>query len=85
MDPEKLLAQFPQLSDDDLAAYVEITRRILSDPAARGRAMAEVLTRARTARGKQAAGQGLDGDESLALRYLNAVEKMQGRTRSGGG
>jgi hypothetical protein len=42
--------------------------------------MADLLSRARAAREKQAAGGSLTGDEAQALRYLVAVEKMQGRT-----
>jgi hypothetical protein len=79
VDPERLKAQFPELSGEDLAAYADVTRRVLADPAAKGRIMREVLDLARAAREKQAGGQGLSAAESLALRYLAAVEKMQRR------
>jgi hypothetical protein len=83
VDPERLRKQFPELNNEDLQAYVNVTRQVLADPAGRGRAMAALLGQARAAREKQAAGTSLEPGEALALRYLNAVEKMQGRTRSG--
>ena len=54
--------------------------RVLADPAAKSRIVPEVLSLARTAREKQAGGRALTGAESLALRYLDAVEKMQRST-----
>lgn len=80
MDPERLRAQFPELSADDLEAYVAITGRVLRDPEAKARVMREVMDSARAAREKEAAGRPLAGGESLALRYLRAVEKMQHST-----
>jgi hypothetical protein len=82
VDPERLRKQFPELSPEDLEAYVEVTRTVLSEGPARGRAMASLLGQARAAREKQAAGGTLEAREALALRYLVAVEKMQGRTSS---
>jgi hypothetical protein len=79
VDPERLRRQFPSLTDDDLAAYVEVTGTVLADPQARGKQMAALLARARAAREKAAAGHDLTPEEGLALRYLGAVEKMQGR------
>jgi hypothetical protein len=73
--PERLRARFPELDDGDLDAYVQVTQRVLADPHNRGRIMAAILAEGRRARGK-AAGT-LTPDESLALRYLNAVAKMQ--------
>ena len=77
VDPERLRRQFPDLTEDDVAAYVEVTRRILAegDPSARARTTREVLARARSAR---EAGARDDADR-LALRYLSAVETMQGK------
>lgn len=80
VDPERLRAQFPDLSEADVEAYVAVTRRVLSDPAAKARVMREVMESARTAREKEATGGPLTRDESLALRYLQAVEKMQEST-----
>jgi hypothetical protein len=82
VDPERLRAQFPALSDDDLDAYVTVTRRVLADPLKKGRAMREIMTTAEQARAKQASGAALSSEESLALRYLAAVRKMQGRIGS---
>ena len=76
VDPERLRARFPALNDDDLDAYVRVTRQILADPRNRGRAMAAILARARGARDKSP--ETLAPEESLAVRYLQAVEKMQG-------
>lgn len=79
VDPARLRKQFPQLSDDDIAAYEKVTRRILESkgPAERGRVTREILETARSARKKAATGAALTDAESLALRYLGAVEKMQ--------
>ena len=76
VDPERLRARFPALDERDLAAYVEVTQRVLADPAHKGRRMAEVLAEGRKARTKPP--HTLTEEESLALRYLTAVEKMQG-------
>jgi hypothetical protein len=81
VDPERLRRQFPALTDDDLAAYVEVTRRILSVAGAGDRAKLtrDVLARGRGAREQP---QARAPEDLLALRYLQAVEKMQGRTSS---
>ena len=78
VDPERLRARFPDLTDEDLEAYTTVTRRVLRDPASKARSMLEVMARARSAREKQAGGGPLTRDEALALSYLRAVEKMQG-------
>jgi hypothetical protein len=74
---ERLRRQFPALTDEDLEAYVAVTRRILSarDSADRARITRETLARGRAAR----AAEPRDDDERLAVRYVVAVEKMQGR------
>jgi hypothetical protein len=79
--PERLRRQFPGLTDDDLQAYEEVTRRILAapGPADRARLTREVLARGRQAR-EAGEGRAPHGDDALFLRYLQAVEKMQGRT-----
>jgi len=84
VDPERLRSRFPGLSPGDLEAYAAVTRRVLEDPVAKGRVMREVMTLARGAREKEAAGASLSRDESLALRFLRAVEKMQRSVRVGG-
>jgi hypothetical protein len=77
VDVERLRRQFPGLTAEDLEAYVAVTRRILSarDPADRARITRETLARGRAARDRAAG----DDDDRLALRYLTAVAKMQGR------
>ena len=82
VDPARLRKQFPDLTDADLAAFEEVTRRILSEarPDARAKVTREVVTRGRKARARAATGETLSDEESLAARYLAAVEKMQGRT-----
>jgi hypothetical protein len=80
VDPEQLRARFPDLSESDVEAYVAVTRRVLRDPATKARVMREVMDSARAARQKEAGGTALTRDESLALRYLRAVEKMQAST-----
>jgi hypothetical protein len=77
VDVERLRRQFPSLTAEDLEAYAAVTRRILSarDPADRTRIARETLARGRAAR----AAEPRDDDERLAVRYVTAVEKMQGR------
>jgi hypothetical protein len=82
VDPERLRRQFPDLTADDLAAYTEVTRRILAEasPDKRARLLRDTLSRGRQARDKRAGGAPLAEDEVLDLRYLQAVAKMQGST-----
>ena len=80
VDPARLRAQFPDLTDADLEAYASVTQRVLRDPAGKGKVMRELLALARSAREKQAAGSSLGREEALALDYLRAVEKMQAST-----
>ena len=75
--PERLRVRFPSLTDEDLAAYSEVTQALLADP--RGRRLAEVLAAAQRAREKEAASAPPEDDERLALAYVRALEKMQGR------
>jgi hypothetical protein len=75
VDVARLRQQFPALTDEDVQAYVAVTRRIVAASASdRARITRETLARARAAR---SAAPG-DEDDRLALRYLTAVEKMQG-------
>jgi hypothetical protein len=77
VDVERLRRQFPALTEEDLNAYAAVTRRILAarDPADRARITRETLARGRAARD----GAPRDDDERLAVHYVAAVEKMQGR------
>ncbi len=79
VDPERLRQQFPSLSDEDLAAFEEVTRRILADPRARGRVLAETMTLAQRAREKQTLEIALEPEERLALAYATAIARMQVR------
>ena len=74
--------QFPDLTDGDIAAFEEVTRRILDEgkPETRAKLTREIVARGRQAREREAAGTKLSADESLAARYLAAVDKMQRRT-----
>ena len=73
---DRLRRQFPALTDDDVEAYVTVTRRIMAASAAdRPGITRETMARARAAR----AAVPRDDEERLAARYLAAVEKMQGR------
>ena len=80
VDPARLRRQFPDLTDGDIAAFEEVTRRILDEgkPETRAKLTREIVARGRQAREREAAGTKLSADESLAARYLTAVEKMQG-------
>jgi hypothetical protein len=80
VDLDRLKAEFPELTDDDLQAYVGVTRRVLADPKGRGRAMREVMESARAAQQKAAGGGALGKDEQLLVRYLAAMAKMQRST-----
>ena len=80
VDLGRLKAEFPELTDDDLDAYVTITRRVLGEPMARAKMMREVMANARRAQEKTAAGAKLAKDEELLVRYLAAVSKMQSST-----
>jgi len=86
VDRARLKRQFPELTDADLEAYETVTRRILEKkgPEERGRLTRTILETARGARAKKDAGTDLTGEEKLALRYLDAVERMQGRTSKPG-
>jgi hypothetical protein len=79
VDPERLRARFPALTDDDLDAYVTVSRRVLGDARTRGRTMRALMQAAEAARQKESAAKPLTDEESLALRYRRAIEKMQGR------
>ena len=78
VDPARLRRQFPDLTDGDIAAFEEVTRRILDEgkPEARARLTRDIVARGRQAREREAAGAKLSAEESLAARYLAAVEKM---------
>ena len=75
VEPERLRRQFPRLSDEDLDAYVAVTRRVLADPAAKGRILRALMEAAKGAREKPA--EQRTADETLAVGYLQAMEKMQ--------
>jgi hypothetical protein len=82
VDPARLRARFPELTDSDVEAYAEVTRRILDQKGEKDRSKVarQFIVQGRQAREGAAAGTTLSDDESLAARYLAAVEKMQGRT-----
>jgi hypothetical protein len=77
VDPDRLKAEFPDLSGEDLEAYVTVTRRVLGDPAARAKKMREVMEGARQAQQKADEGGSLSAEEQLLVRYLAALAKMQ--------
>ena len=79
VDPARLKKQFPALTEEDLEAYVAVTRRVLADPKSKARVLREVMTLARLAQEKQ--GAAVTEPEALAVRYLAAVGKMQAPTR----
>ncbi|HET8644332.1 MAG TPA: hypothetical protein VFO85_02510 [Vicinamibacteria bacterium] len=80
VDLDRLQAEFPELSHEDLQAYVAVTRRVMNDPAGRARAMREVMEGARRAQEKEKGGGRLTADEQLLARYLAALAKMQRST-----
>ena len=85
VDLVRLRREFPALTDEDVQAYVEVTQRILAaPPEGRGRITREALEGARRAREKAARGEALGAPETLLLRYLAAVDKMQRKGGPGG-
>jgi hypothetical protein len=82
VDPARLRRQFPALTDDDISAFEEVTARILAEerPEARARITREILASGRRARERAQGGEKISDEESLASRYVVAVEKMQGPT-----
>lgn len=80
VDPDRLKAEFPELTDEELQAYVTVTRRVLGDAAAGAKAMREVMNAARAAEQKAAAGGKLTPEEQRLARYLAAMAKMQRST-----
>ena len=86
VDPARLRRQFPDLTDGDMQAFEEVTRRILAEgrPDARAKLTREIVAAGRQARERAAAVATLSVDESLAARYVAAVEKMQPPIRDGG-
>ena len=85
VDRQRLKRQFPELTDADLEVYETVTRRILEKkgPAERGKVTRDIMETGRAARAKAGAKEALTEAERLALRYLQAVEKMQGRVSNG--
>lgn len=83
VDSSRLRREFPELSEDELAAYVEVTRSLLSTPAEkRAERIRSVIERGR---GAIAAGGGSTLEETIAARYVTALDKMQRRPGSGEG
>lgn len=79
VDPERLRKQFPALTDEDLEAYVAVTRRVLADPKSKSKILRDIMTLAELARERKDAPA--SPAEALAERYLAAVGKMQAPTR----
>jgi hypothetical protein len=78
VEPGRLRRRFPSLTDEDVAAYAEVTRALLADPAGRARRLAEVFAAAQRGREKEAAAAPLRDEERVALAYARALAKMQG-------
>jgi hypothetical protein len=75
---ERLRRQFPSLTDDDVDAYVTVTRRILSAPAAdRARVTHVLLTKARAIEGEKRDPTSLSPEDLILLRYLTSLRKIQ--------
>ena len=83
VDPARLREQFPALTDEDVAAWSEVTARVLSAGPKRGAIVMDVVARGRAALARQAAGETLSGDDDVAARYIVATEKMQASTVPG--
>ena len=83
VDPARLRRQFPDLTDGDMQAFEEVTRRILAEgrPDARAKLTRQIVAEGRQARARATAGAKLSADESLAARYVAAIDKMQKPTK----
>ena len=75
VNPERLKKEFPDLTQEDLDAYVQVTQRLLADPLKRVQVLEDVKAKAQAAQGKPEASLG--ADEALAARYMQAILKMQ--------
>jgi hypothetical protein len=81
VDPERLRKEFPDVSSEDLEAYVQVTKRVLAaGPRERPKLIRQILDGALDAREKEAQGRPITDQERLWLRYRAAVDKMQGPT-----
>ena len=80
VDPTRLREEFPSLTEEDLEAYVRVTRVVMAAGEARPRIMREIIAGGQEAREKIGQGQTLSDEEQLWVRYLAAVEKMQRST-----
>jgi hypothetical protein len=81
VDPARLRKEFPDLTDDDLQAYVAVTKRILEAGVKdRARVTREVMESGRQAREKAARGAKLSREEAKAASYLAALDKVQRST-----
>jgi hypothetical protein len=80
VDPTRLREEFPSLTDEDLEAYVRVTRVVMAAGKARSRVMREIIGGAQEARQKVGQGHTLSDEEQLWVHYLSAVEKMQRST-----
>lgn len=80
VEPARLRDRFPSLTDEDLSAYSEVTRALLAEPRARGRKLADVMAAAERGRAKEAAATPLEDDERVAVAYIRALARMQGRS-----
>ena len=83
VDAARLKAEFPDLTDEDLQAYVTVTARVLGDAVSRAKKMRDVMEQARRAQEKARSGAPLTADEALLDRYLAALAKMQRSTVRG--
>jgi hypothetical protein len=78
VDPARLKAQFPALTDEDVAAYLDVTKRVLADKDAAEDLPATLLARARALRAS--AEEARTDEDRRAVAYLAAVLKMQSST-----
>ena len=81
VDADRLRKQFPALTEAELAAYVTVTRSIMT-AANRAALLKTVMERGRTAQDRTKRGEALDANEALASNYLAAIGKMQRSTTS---
>jgi hypothetical protein len=81
VDPERLRAEFPEVSSEELEAYVTVTGSVLAASGTeRPRLLRAILEGGLKAREKEAQGASLTEEERLWLRYRAAVDKMQRST-----
>ena len=77
VDAARLKAEFPDLTDEDLQAYVTVTARVLGDAVSRAKKMREVMEQGRRAQEKARSGAPLTAPSTEVLRKFSSRLKNE--------